>query len=57
MPSPAVGLTTQEVEELRLKHGFNEVRSKQKPEWRKILERYTDWISITIVSFGSVKIL
>lgn len=43
------GLTSQAVEELRQKHGFNEVKTKPTPEWKKLLRRYTDWISIIIV--------
>ena len=43
------GLSSQAVDELRQKHGFNEVKSKAVPEWRKLLRRYTDWISIIIV--------
>ena len=43
------GLTSSQVEELRQKHGFNEVKTKPVPEWKKLLRRYTDWISIIIV--------
>ena len=45
----AEGLTSQAVEELRRKHGFNEVKTKVVPEWKKLAKRYTDWISIIIV--------
>ena len=44
------GLTSQAVDELRQTHGFNEVKTKPTPEWKKLLRRYTDWISIIIVS-------
>lgn len=43
------GLNTQAVEELRKQHGYNEVKTKPVPEWKKLLKRYTDWISIIIV--------
>ena len=43
------GLSSSQVEELRQKHGFNEVKTKPVPEWKKLLRRYTDWISIIIV--------
>lgn len=43
------GLSTQAVEELRKQHGYNEVKTKPVPEWKKLLKRYTDWISIIIV--------
>ena len=44
------GLTSQAVDELRQTHGFNEVKTKPTPEWKKLLRRYTDWVSIIIVS-------
>lgn len=43
------GLSSSQVEELRQKHGFNEVKTAQVPEWKKLLRRYYDWISIIIV--------
>lgn len=43
------GLSSQAVEELRQKHGFNEVKTKPVPEWKKLARRYADWISIIIV--------
>lgn len=42
------GLSNQEVETLRAQHGFNEVKTNQTPEWKKILWRYLDWVSIVI---------
>ncbi|GAQ86611.1 hypothetical protein KFL_003000045 [Klebsormidium nitens] len=42
------GLSNQEVETLRAQHGFNEVKTNQTPEWKKILWRYLDWVSIII---------
>ena len=43
------GLSSQAVDDLRQRHGFNEVKTKTTPEWKKLLRRYTDWISIIIV--------
>ena len=43
------GLSSSQVEELRQQHGFNEVKTAQVPEWKKLLRRYYDWISIIIV--------
>ncbi len=45
------GLTTEEAEELHAKYGYNEVKTSQTPEWKKILLRYLDRVSIVIVSF------
>lgn len=36
--------------ELHAQYGFNEVKPKTTPEWRKILARYLDWVSLVIVS-------
>lgn len=44
------GLTHQEVESLRAKFGYNEVKVNQTPEWKKILWRYLDWVSIIILA-------
>ncbi|KAK9833891.1 hypothetical protein WJX74_009082 [Apatococcus lobatus] len=55
MSPPAIsGLTSEEVKQLRQRHGPNEVKAKQKPEWRKILRRYTDWVSLTILAAAIV---
>lgn len=43
------GLSNHEVESLRAQHGFNEVKTNQTPEWKKILWRYLDWVSIVIL--------
>ncbi len=45
------GLSTAEAEELHAKYGYNEVKTAQVPEWKKILLRYLDWVSVVIVSF------
>jgi hypothetical protein len=39
-----------QAEELHHQHGYNEVKPKQTPEWKKILWRYADWVSLVIVS-------
>eukprot|EP00983_Pelagomonas_calceolata_P042505 1138531-Pelagomonas_calceolata.AAC.2 len=44
------GLTTQEVEQLQKEWGLNHVAAKTIPEWKKILDRYLDWVSLIIVS-------
>jgi hypothetical protein len=44
------GLTHQEVESLRARFGYNEVKTNQTPEWKKILWRYLDWVSIIILA-------
>lgn len=43
------GLSSHAVNELRQKHGFNEVKTKPTPAWKKLFRRYTDWVSIIIV--------
>lgn len=43
-----------QVEELRARFGANEVTTKQTPEWKKILRRFTDWICILIVRADSL---
>lgn len=48
------GLSSQAVEGLRQKHGFNEVKTKPVPEWKKLARRYTDWISIIVVRVSKV---
>lgn len=41
------GLTDEEVKASRDKHGSNEIKAAQTPEWKKILKRYTcDWIVV-----------
>jgi hypothetical protein len=45
-----VGLTTPQAEELLRQHGYNEVKAKQTPEWKKIAWRYLDWVCLIIVS-------
>jgi H+-transporting ATPase len=42
------GLTQFEVDDLRAKYGYNEVKTNQTPEWKKIMWRYLDWVSIII---------
>jgi hypothetical protein len=39
-----------QAEALHAKYGYNEVTAKQTPEWKKILWRYLDWVSLVIVS-------
>ena len=51
------GLSSPAVEELRQKHGFNEVKTKPVPEWKKLARRYTDWISIIIVRTSVVDLI
>nr|AQM50087.1 P-type ATPase HA2 [Dunaliella maritima] len=43
------GLTTQEVEQLQKEWGLNHVAAKTIPEWKKILDRYLDWVSLIIL--------
>ncbi len=45
------GLSTVKVHELQKVHGLNEIAARQEPEWKKVLKRYLDPISLTIVSF------
>lgn len=44
------GLSTVKAGELQKVHGFNEIAARQEPEWKKVLKRYLDPISLTIVS-------
>ncbi|BDA48222.1 Plasma membrane ATPase 1 [Coccomyxa sp. Obi] len=44
------GLTTAQAKQLQTVHGYNEVKDIQAPEWKKILWRYLDWVSIVIVA-------
>jgi hypothetical protein len=44
------GLTTAEAEAFHAAHGYNEVLTAVVPEWKKIMWRYLDWVSILIVS-------
>lgn len=44
------GLTTAQAKQLQTVHGYNEVKDVQAPEWKKVLWRYLDWVSIVIVS-------
>ena len=44
------GLSTVKACELQRVHGFNEIAAHQEPEWKKVLKRYLDPISLTIVS-------
>jgi hypothetical protein len=39
-----------QVEARHAQFGFNEVKTKQVPEWQNILWRYLDWVSLVIVS-------
>ena len=48
----ANGLSTVKAHELQNVHGFNEIAARQEPEWKKVLKRYLDPISLTIVSFS-----
>lgn len=43
------GLTTSEAVERQAQYGFNEVKTQQMPEWKKIAWRYLDWVSIVIL--------
>ena len=45
------GLSTVKAHELQKVHGLNEIAARQEPEWKKVLKRYLDPISLTIVSF------
>ncbi len=38
-----------EVKASRERYAANEVRTKQEPEWPKIVPRYYDWVSLLIV--------
>ena len=44
------GLSTVKACELQRVHGFNEFAAHQEPEWKKVLKRYLDPISLNIVS-------
>lgn len=44
------GLTTVKARELQQVHGFNEIEGNAIPEWRKVLKRYLDPITLVIVS-------
>ena len=46
------GLSTVKACELQRVHGFNEIAAHQEPEWKKVLKRYLDPISLTIVSIS-----
>ena len=46
----ADGLSSGEVEALRQRYGANETKTTQVPEWKKIAQRYLDWVSLLIVS-------
>lgn len=48
--NPETGLTSAEVAELQKQWGLNHVAAKTTPEWKKILDRYLDWVSLIIVS-------
>lgn len=48
------GLTTREAEARQQKFGFNEVKNRQDPEWKKVAWRYLDWVSIVILSAAVV---
>lgn len=43
------GLTDELVVQLRERFGANEVKTKQMPEWKKIVRRFSDWICLLIV--------
>ncbi|KAI3423925.1 hypothetical protein D9Q98_009759 [Chlorella vulgaris] len=48
------GLSSSQVEELRKTHGYNEVKSTQTPEWKKIAWRYLHWVSLVIIAAAVV---
>ncbi|KAK9806555.1 hypothetical protein WJX73_000387 [Symbiochloris irregularis] len=43
------GMTTPQVETYHKEHGFNEVESNQTPEWKKVVMRYLDWVSLIVL--------
>lgn len=45
------GLTSIKARELQQVHGFNETESHGDPEWRKVLKRYLDPITLVIVRY------
>jgi hypothetical protein len=49
-PDHEVGLTAAQVADLQKEWGLNHVAAKSTPEWKKILDRYLDWVSLIIVS-------
>jgi H+-transporting ATPase len=51
-----VGLTTPQAEELLRQHGYNEVKAKQTPEWKKIAWRYLDWVCLIIIAAAVVSV-
>lgn len=50
------GLNTAEVEALRQRHGFNEVKAKETPAWKDIMWRYLDWVSLVIIAAAIIAI-
>ena len=51
------GLSTDKASELQKIHGFNEIAARQEPEWKKVIKRYLDPVSLTIVSPYSSSLL
>lgn len=41
---------------MHAKYGYNEVKAKKTPEWRKIVRRYFDWIPLVILVGAIVSI-
>lgn len=56
-PDHEVGLTDQQVADLTKEWGLNHVAAKSTPEWKKILDRYLDWVSLIIVSGWGLGVL
>lgn len=45
-----------QAESLHAKYGYNEVKAKQTPEWKKIAWRYLDWVSLVIIAAAIISI-
>eukprot|EP00898_Chlorokybus_atmophyticus_P001625 jgi/Chlat1/2463/Chrsp171S02344 len=45
----SLGLSSAAAAEYHARHGYNEVTAASTPEWKKILYRYLDWVSIVIL--------
>ena len=43
------GLTSIKARELQQVHGFNEIEGNAEPEWKKVVKRYLDPITLVIV--------
>ena len=47
--SSSTGLTTVQARHAQEREGFNDVKSRKEPKWKKIPWRYLDWVSLVIV--------